>query len=69
MAIADESENLPDRSTGRNPPKGWRVISSLIRQAHSETDELETLIQTMKQRHQRTQGKQKLEETDHPEAA
>jgi hypothetical protein len=69
MSIADESGNLPDHSTGRNPPKGWRVISNPIRQAHSESDELKTLIRTMQQRHQQTHGKRKLEETDPPEAA
>jgi hypothetical protein len=69
MAIADESENLPDHSTGRNPPRGWRVISNPIRQPDSESDELKTLIQTMQQRHQRTQGKRKQEETEPPEAA
>jgi hypothetical protein len=69
MAIADESENLSDHSTGRNPSRGWRVISNPIRQAHSESDELKTLIQTMQHRHQRTVGKRKLEETEPPEAA
>ena len=69
MAIADESENLPDYSTGRLTPRGWRVISNPIRQPDAESDELKTLIQTMQQRHQRTQGKRKLEETDSPEAA
>jgi hypothetical protein len=69
MAIADESENLPDHSTGRNTPEGWRVISNPIRQPDSESDELKTLIQTMQQRHQRTPGKRKLEETEPPEAA
>jgi len=33
MSITDESENLPDHSTGRNPPRGWCVISNPIRQA------------------------------------
>ena len=69
MAIADESENLLDHSTGRNTPRGWRIISNSIRQAHSESDELKTLIRTMQQRHQRSRGKWKLEETDPPEAA
>ena len=69
MAIADESENLPDNSTGRHPPKGWRVISNPIRQPDSEADELKTLIQTMQRRHQGTSGKRKLEETEPPEAA
>jgi hypothetical protein len=72
MAIADEadeSENFPDHSTARITPKGWRVISNPIRQPHSEADELKTLIQTIQQRHQRTQGKRKLEETEPPEAA
>jgi hypothetical protein len=69
MSIADESGNLPDYLTGRNPPKGWRVISNPIRQAHSESDELKTLIRTMQHRHQRAVGKRKLEETESPEAA
>jgi hypothetical protein len=69
MAIADESETLPDHSTGRNHPMGWRVISNPIRQAYSESDELKTLIQTMQQHQRRTQGKRKLEETEPPEAA
>ena len=69
MAIADESENLPDHSTGRNPLRGSCVISHPILQAHSESDELKTLIQIMRQRHQLTQGKPKLEETEPPEAA
>lgn len=69
MAIADESENLQAHSTGRNPPRGWRVISNPIRQLDSESDELKTLIQTMQQRHQRTSSKRKLEETEPPEAA
>jgi hypothetical protein len=69
MAITDESENLPDHSTGRITPEGWRVISNPIRQPDSESDELKTLIQTMQQRQQRTPGKRKLEETDPPEAA
>jgi len=69
MSIADESGNFPDNSTGRNPPRGWHVISNPIQQTESESDELKSLIQTMQQRHQRTQGKRKLEETDSPEAA
>ena len=69
MAITDESENLPDHSTGRITPKGWRVISNPIRQAYPESDELKTLLLTMQQRHQQTPGKLKLEETDPPEAA
>lgn len=69
MAITDESENLPDNSTGRNTPEGWRVISNPIRQRDSEAVELKALIQTMQQRHQRTGGKRKLEETEPPEAA
>ena len=69
MAIADESENLPNHSTGRNPQRGWRVISNPIRQPDSEAVELKTLIQSMQQRHQRTPGKRKLEETEPPEAA
>jgi len=69
MAITDESENLPDHSTGRNIPEGWRVISNRILQPNSEAIELKTLIQTMQQRHRRTPGKRKLEETEPPEAA
>ena len=69
MAIADESENLPDHSPDRSTSTGWRVISSPTRQPDSEADELKTLIQTMQQRHQRTPGKRKLEETEPPEAA
>ena len=69
MAITDEPENLPYHSTGRiTTPKGWRVISNPIQQAHSGSDELKTLIQTMQQ-HQQTRGKRKLEETEPPEAA
>jgi hypothetical protein len=69
MAITDESENLADHSTGRITPKGWRVISNQIWQPDSGAVELKALIQTMQQRHQRTPGKRKLEETDPPEAA
>jgi hypothetical protein len=69
MAIADESENLPDHSTERIAPKGWRVISNPIRQPDSEAVELKALIQTMQQRQQRTSGKRKLKETDPPDAA
>jgi hypothetical protein len=69
MAITDESENLPDHLTGRTPPNGWRVISNPIRQPDLEADELKTLLQTIRKRHQRTPGKRKLEETDPPEAA
>ena len=69
MAIIDESENLADHSTKRNTPNGWRVVSNPIRQPDCEAVELKTLIQTMQQRHQRTSGKGKLEETDPPEAA
>jgi hypothetical protein len=69
MAITDESENLPEYSTGRLTPRGWRVISNPIRQPDSEACELKTLIQTMQQRHQRTPVKRKLEETEPPEAA
>jgi hypothetical protein len=69
MVIADESENFPDHSTGCNPQRGWRVINNPTRRADSESDELKTLIQTMQQRHRRTQGKRELEETDPPEAA
>jgi hypothetical protein len=69
MSIADESENLSEHSTGRNPPEGWRVISNPIRQPDSESDELKTLLQTMQQRHQQTHSKRKPEATDHPEAA
>lgn len=67
MAITDESENLPDHSTGRNAPKGLHVIINPIRQAHSESDELKTLIQTMQQRQQRTPGKWQPEVTERPE--
>jgi hypothetical protein len=69
MAMIDESENLPDNSTGRLTPTGWRVISNPLRQPDSESDELKTLLQTMQQRHQRTQGKRKPEEVDPPEVA
>jgi hypothetical protein len=69
MPIPDESENLTDHSTGRNTREGWRVISNPIQQPNSEAIELKTLIQTMQQRHQRTPGKRKLEETEPPEAA
>lgn len=69
MAIANESENLPDHSTGRHPHKGWRVISNPIQQPDIEADELKTVIQTIQQRHQRTPGKRKLRETEPPDAA
>jgi len=69
MAIIDESENLPDNSTGNNTPKGWRLISKPIRQPDSDADELKTFIQTMQQRHERTPGKRKMGETEPPEAA
>ena len=69
MAITDESENLPDHSTGRITAKGWRVINNPMQQPTLEANELKTLIQSMQQRHRRTPGKRKLEETDPPEAA
>lgn len=68
MTIADESENLPDHSTDRNTPVGWRVISNPIRQPDSEAVELKTLIQTM-QKQQQVPGKGQPEETSPPEAA
>ena len=67
MAAIDDSENLPDHLTERINPNGWRVISNPTRLPHHKTDELKTLIQTMKK--QRVPGKQKLEETEPPEAA
>jgi hypothetical protein len=49
------SENLPDHSTERVNPSGWRVISNPIRRPDPGADELKTLIQTM-QRGRRSSG-------------
>jgi hypothetical protein len=68
MAATDDSENLPDHLTERTNPNGWRVISNPTRQPVPEADDLKTLIRTMQERRRLT-GKQKVEETEPPEAA
>jgi hypothetical protein len=70
MANTEEPENLPDHSSGRAVPGGWRVISNPdpARQPAPEADELKTLIGTVRGR-RRTPGARKADETDPPEAA
>lgn len=51
MAVTNEWENLLHHLTERIDPNGWRVISSPIRQPHTESDELKPFIRTMQQRH------------------
>ena len=67
MSSTDESENLLDHVSERVNPNGRRVISNPTRPTGPKTDELKTLIQTLKK--QRIPGKRKIEETDPPEAA
>jgi hypothetical protein len=68
MSAADDSENLPDHSTYRSHPNGWRVISNPTRRPDPGADELKTLIQTMQQG-RRSPGRRKQDETEPPEAA
>lgn len=70
MAIADETEDLPDHSPGRARAPGWRVIRNPnpARRPGPEADELRALIGTMRGR-RRTAGERKADETDPPEAA
>jgi hypothetical protein len=68
MSATDESENLLDHSTERVNPNGWRVISNPTRRPDPGADELKTLIRTM-QKGRRSPSRQKVGETEPPEAA
>jgi hypothetical protein len=68
MFTTDESENLLGHLTKWINPNGWRVLSNPTRPPDPEAAELKTLIHTMQER-QRPLGKQKVEETEPPEAA
>jgi hypothetical protein len=68
MAATDDPDNLPDHSTERVNPNGWRVISNPIRRPDPGADELKSLIRTI-QRGRRSPGRLKVDETEPPEAA
>jgi hypothetical protein len=48
MSAAGESRNLPDHSTGRIDPDGWRVVGNPTRRPDPGADEFKTLTRTMR---------------------
>ena len=68
MAATDDPDDLPDHSTERVNPNGWRVISNPTQRPDPGADELKTLIRTM-QKGRRTPNGRKVDKPEPPEAA